>query len=83
MPSGSPPSISASFSFTRSMVASAFSPKRITTMPPTTSPRPSRSATPRRTSGASWTSATSATRIGVPDVVAPTTTFSMSSRPSR
>ncbi len=56
----------ASFSFTRSMVASAFSPYRMTTMPPTTSPRPSRSATPRRTSGAMCTSATSATRTGVP-----------------
>ena len=39
--------------FTRSMTLSAFSPWRMTTMPPTVSPRPSRSATPRRMSGPS------------------------------
>ena len=49
---------------------SAFSPKRMTTMPPTTSPLPSRSATPRRISGPRRTCATSRTRIGVPPVVA-------------
>ena len=45
----------------RSMTLSAFSPWRITTMPPTTSPSPSRSATPRRISGPSATVATSFT----------------------
>jgi hypothetical protein len=48
------------------MTSSAFSPNRMTTMPPTTSPRPSSSAIPRRMSGPSRTDATSATRIGVP-----------------
>ena len=50
-PGGSDGSISFSFSLTRSITASAFSPLRITTMPPTTSPFPSRSVTPRRISG--------------------------------
>ena len=82
-PPGMPGASSASRSFTRSMVASAFSPKRMTTIPPTASPRPFRSATPRRTSGASRTSATSATRMGMPWPVEATTTSSMSPVPSR
>ena len=38
-PAGSPDCASASADFTRWMVPSAFSPNRITTMPPTASPR--------------------------------------------
>ena len=57
---------STSLALSRSMTDSAFSPCRMTTMPPTTSPRPSRSATPRRISGPSVTWATSFTVIGVP-----------------
>ena len=77
-PGGSPGAISASRAFTRAIVVSAFSPKRITTIPPTASPRPSSSATPRRTAGPTETRPSSATRIGVPRGVAPITTFSMS-----
>ena len=77
-PAGSPFCTSASFALTLSMVASAFWPNRITTMPPTASPRPSRSAMPRRMAGPTLTRPSSATRIGVPRFVAPTTTFSMS-----
>jgi hypothetical protein len=39
---------------------------RMTTMPPTASPRPFQSAAPRRMSGPNWTVATSLSRIGVP-----------------
>ena len=42
--------ISLIFSFTRSMTSRAFSPKRITTIPPTTSPLPSSSTIPLRIS---------------------------------
>ena len=77
-PGGNPLRTCASLAFTRSIVVSAFSPKRITTMPPTASPRPSRSAMPRRTAGPIVTRPNSATRTGVPAAVAPTTTFSMS-----
>ena len=83
IPSGRDASTSASFAFTRSMVARAFSPKRMTTIPPTTSPRPSRSATPRRTSGAVRTVATSRTRTGTPWSDERTTTSPMSSMPCR
>ena len=65
-PFGSDGSMSFSFCFTRSMTLRAFSPLRITTMPPTTSPLPSRSATPRRISGPSETRPTSPTVSGVP-----------------
>ncbi len=77
-PAGSPFCASASFAFTLLIVVSAFWPKRMTTMPPTASPRPSRSAMPRRIAGPTVTRPSSATRIGVPSLVAPTTTFSMS-----
>src|SRR4026207_1688129 len=60
------------------MVARAFCPKRMTTMQPTASPRPSRSEIPRRTAGPTLTRPSSATRIGVPFRVAPTTTFPLS-----
>ena len=53
-------------SFTAWMVPYASEPNRITTMPATTSPRPFRSAAPRRGAGPTETVATSATRIGVP-----------------
>ncbi len=65
-PSGSDGFSSSSLAFTRSMTPSAFSPWRITTMPPTTSPSPLKSATPRRISGPSATVATSFTWMGVP-----------------
>ena len=65
-PSGRDGPSSASLVFTRSMTLRAFSPWRITTIPPTTSPWPSRSATPRRISGPSATLATSFTWMGVP-----------------
>ena len=65
-PFGSDGFSSSSFAFTRSMTLRAFSPWRITMMPPTTSPWPSRSATPRRISGPSATCATSFTVMGVP-----------------
>ena len=77
-PCGNPGWISARRAFTFLMVVRAFCPNRITTMPPTASPRPSYSATPRRTAGPTYTRPSSATRIGVPDDVAPTTMFSMS-----
>ncbi len=51
----------------------------MTTTPPTVSPSPSRSATPRRISGPTATSATSSTRIGLPLArSSPTTIFAMS-----
>ena len=59
-PGGSEALRSASLCLTRSMTARAFSPERMTTMPPTTSPRPSRSAMPRRRLGPTCTVATSA-----------------------
>ena len=65
-PAGSDGRSSSSLAFTRSITLSAFSPWRITTMPPTTSPCPSMSATPRRISGPSATLATSFTWMGVP-----------------
>ena len=66
IPGGRDGVISLNFSLTRSITASAFSPYRMTTMPPTTSPLPSSSATPRRMSGPIVTCATSCTVIGVP-----------------
>ena len=48
------------------MTSRAFSAWRMTTMPPTASPLPSRSAMPRRISGPSATDATSRSRTGVP-----------------
>ena len=77
-PRGRPCWTSASFAFTPSIVVSAFWPNRITTMPPTASPRPSSSAMPRRIAGPMETRPSSATRIGVPARDACTTTFSMS-----
>ncbi len=65
-PAGREALSSLSLSFTRPMTARAFSPWRITTMPPTTSPWPSRSASPRRISGPRLTVATSESRTGVP-----------------
>ncbi len=68
-PGGSDGSISFSRAFTRSMTSSAFSPLRITTMPPTASPLPSRSVMPRRISGPSDTRPMSPTVSGVPFLV--------------
>ena len=67
-----------SLALTPSITFRAFSPKRMTMMPPTASPFPSSSATPRRMSGPRRTCATSRTRIGVPREFAPSETFSMS-----
>ncbi len=50
-PGGNPAFSSVSFRFTASMVSSAFLPERMTMMPPVTSPSPSSSAIPRRSSG--------------------------------
>ena len=60
------------------MTSSAFSPWRMTMMPETASPVPSRSETPRRRSGPSATWPMSRTRIGVPLSLAETTMFSKS-----
>ena len=65
-PFGSEGSISFRRSFTRWITSRAFSPWRMTTMPPTVSPLPSRSETPRRISGPRPTVATSRMRTGVP-----------------
>ncbi len=77
-PAGRPGSIWRIFSLTRSMTSSAFSPWRMTMMPETASPVPSRSETPRRMSGPRVTCPMSFTRIGVPFSLAETTTLSMS-----
>ena len=77
-PDGSDGFNSSNFAFTRSMTSSAFSPARMMTIPATVCPLPSSSAMPRRSSGPSWTRATSFTRIGVPRWLVPTTTCSMS-----
>ena len=65
-------------SLTRSITSTAFSPWRITTIPDTTSPVPSRSATPRRRSGPTVTLPMSRIRIGVPLSLADTTMLSKS-----
>ena len=67
-------------SFTREITLSTFSPKRMTTMPPATSPLPSRSATPLRISGPSWIPAMVFKRTGVPLPSVPTGMFSRSFR---
>ena len=81
-PGGKPSPSSAIRALTASMVAWAFSPERMTTMPPTTSPWPFTSAMPRRISGPSRTSATWPTVTGVPPS-ARRTTWRMSSMPWR
>ncbi len=63
---------------TRSMTSRAFWPCRMTTMPETTSPWPSSSATPRRMSGPRATFPRSLIRIGVPLGLAETTMSSKS-----
>ena len=78
MPGGKPGSIWRMRSLTRSITSTAFSPWRITTIPDTTSPVPSRSATPRRRSGPTVTSPMSRIRIGVPLSLADTTMLSKS-----
>ena len=60
------------------MTSSAFSPWRMTTMPETASPVPSRSETPRRRSGPTTTWPMSRMRIGVPLSLADTTMISKS-----
>ncbi|MNE05127.1 hypothetical protein D3C80_976810 [compost metagenome] len=62
---------SASRFLTPSMVCWAFSPKRMTMMPPTTSPSPLSSATPRRLWGPVTTSATSPSSSGAPRTLVP------------
>ena len=58
--------ISARRSFTCWMTDSAFSPKRCSAMPETTSPSPFSSVMPRRSSGVSSTRATSLSSTGTP-----------------
>ena len=58
-PAGSVSSTLRSFAWTFSMVVRAFSPNRITTIPPTASPSPFQSSAPRRISDPSRASATS------------------------
>ena len=70
-----------SLSLTLSMTSSTFWPKRTITMPPATSPVPSRSATPRLISGPTVTSATLFTRMGVPFPSEPREMSPMSSAP--
>ena len=78
-PGGSEGLNSSSFARTRSMTFSAFSPKRMMTMPPTTSPSPFRSATPLLISGPRVTIPRSFTKMGVPLLdLTPTTMFSIS-----
>ncbi len=78
IPCGSPGVTCRILSFTRPMTSRAFWPCRITTMPETTSPVPSRSATPRRRSGPSATWPRSRTRMGVPFSLTATTIRSKS-----
>ena len=78
-PAGSDGSSSFSRALTRSITRSAFSPWRMTMMPVTVSPVPSRSATPRRMSGPSVTVPMSRTRTADPDSDRARTMFPMSS----
>ncbi len=80
-PFGSDGSISRSRSRTRRITSRAFSPWRITTIPPTVSPRPSRSETPRRISGPRATWPTSRSSTGVPFSSVLSTIFSRSAVP--
>ena len=68
-----------SFARTALMVESAFSPWRMTTMPPATSPSPLSSAMPRRISGPSRISATCASMIAWPAEPTPSGTWRKSS----
>ena len=77
-PSGRDLFISDRRALTRSMTFRAFSPCRMTTIPPTASPFPFRSATPRRICGPSATVATSRRSTGTPRSFDATTTFSRS-----
>jgi len=78
IPLGRPGSISLMRFLTRSMTSRAFSPWRMTMMPDTASPVPSRSDTPRRRSGPMVTWPMSRMRIGVPPSLADTTMLSKS-----
>ncbi len=77
-PGGRPVSISPILAFTRSMTSRAFCPWRMMTIPETTSPSPSNSATPLRMSGPRTTVPMSLTLTGAPDSPAARTMFSMS-----
>ena len=68
---------------TRLITLRAFSPCRMTTMPPTVSPRPSRSETPRRISGPISTRPTSRSSTGVPPAPTFTTICSKSATAPR
>ncbi len=80
-PGGNDPRTSASRRFTRSITRSAFSLCRMTTMPPTTSPRPSSSAMPVRGSGPSVTLPSWRSVTGVPPAPTRTGTDSRSATP--
>ena len=78
MPGGRPGVISTIFCFTRSMTAFAFSPYRMTTIPPTTCPFPSFSMEPRRISPPSCTVPMLRMVTGTPFGPVPTTISSIS-----
>ena len=82
-PSGRLRCSSASRAFTAAMVFEAFSPQRMTTTAPTTSPSPLSSAMPRRICGPMRNSAMSDSTTGVPLASTPSGTSARSSRPSR
>ncbi len=77
-PGGSAGRISCILALTRSMTSRVLSPKRTTTMPPTTSPFPFSSASPRRRSGPNSIRAMSLSKMGVPLASVPTAICSKS-----
>ncbi len=79
IPSGMAVANSFNFSLMRPITCNTSSPKRMMTMPPTASPWPFKSTTPRRMSEPSCTVATSRSKIGVPLALVPMAIFSMSS----
>ena len=78
-PSGSPGAISSSRALTSRITRRVSAPGRTTTIPPTVSPSPFHSASPRRPSGPRLTLATSSSRIGVPSGPTPSPMRRMSS----
>ncbi len=79
IPSGMAEANSFNLSLMRPITCNTSSPKRMMTIPPTASPWPFKSTTPRRISEPSCTVATSRSKIGVPLALVPTAIFSISS----
>ena len=77
-PSGRDALTSSKRALTRFMTSKAFSPKRMTTIPPTAKPSPLSSALPRCSAGPSDTVAMSDTVTGIPSPVVRRTTLSRS-----